>query len=119
MCNRVCLSCGKFICNRGNRAIRCKKCQISHRELQIKLNNQKNNSIIKSARASKERYAFFNALKNFTLEELQFLFGKKKHELADKSLTEKEKTELRTQLGIINNMYNLKSDSKELKYGNS
>ena len=91
---KVCISCGKRIDHRGNRAVRSELCQKKHRNVVWNVRG--------SGRANKRFYQLWKFLNNnhFSSEELQVLFKKRKSDC--KNASKKEIQKLRAEMLIIN-----------------
>jgi len=91
---KVCVSCGKRIDHRGNRAVRCELCQKKYRNVVKHISG--------SGRANKRFYQLWKFLNNnhFSSEELQVLFRKRKSDC--RHADNKEIKKLRTEMLIIN-----------------
>lgn len=92
-----CKDCNTDISKRGNRATRCESCQKIFRDVVKHISG--------SGRASKRLYTFWKFLNenNFTKEELQVLFLKRKKEC--KEVSYETQRILKTEMLIINAKY--------------
>ena len=121
---KECLDCNRDISDKGNRTLRCDKCQNKHRAIYKKKSDDKShikwNNKVGSARYNKDTYQWTKQIKKLSQAGLRDLVSCYRNRLI--GTTGREKLDIKTRIKIICKMYKpnkLKETIKEVDHENA